>query len=153
MFNQKELGLLKDLTSEEKLCVQKYEKYAQKASNQKLEEMLDKIKMQEQTHEQTLASIAGGAIPSAPQNSQGASALKPKAQKADYSGDKDGYENDKYLCSDALATEKHVSSMYNTCIFEFKDINVRNALNHIQKEEQGHGELLYSYMSQNGMYN
>ncbi len=61
-------------------------------------------------------------------------------------------QNDSYLCSDILATEKHVSSLYNTCIFEFKDANIRNALNHIQKEEQGHGEQIYNYMQQNNMY-
>jgi ferritin len=26
-------------------------------------------------------------------------------------------------------------------------------LNHIQKEEQQHGEQIYNYMAQNGMYN
>jgi len=61
-------------------------------------------------------------------------------------------QKDAYLCSDALSTEKHVSSTYNTCIFEFSDSNVRNVLNHIQKEEQQHGDQIYKYMSANGMY-
>ncbi|MDP4118719.1 MAG: spore coat protein [Bacillota bacterium] len=61
-------------------------------------------------------------------------------------------QKDKYLCQDALTTEKHVSSSYNTSIFEFKDTGFRDALNHIQKEEQQHGEQIYNYMSQNGMY-
>jgi len=29
---------------------------------------------------------------------------------------------------------------------------MRDALNHIQKEEQEHGKMLYDYMSVNGMY-
>jgi len=62
-------------------------------------------------------------------------------------------QKDSYLCKDALSTEKHVSSTYNTSIFEFKDTGVRSALNHIQKEEQQHGEQIYNFMSQNGMYN
>lgn len=62
-------------------------------------------------------------------------------------------QRDSYLCTDLLSTEKHVSSVYNTAIFEFKDTNTRNVLNHIQKEEQQHGEQIYNYMAQNGMYN
>ena len=62
-------------------------------------------------------------------------------------------EVDKMLCQDCLSTEKYVSSTYNTAIFEFKDKNVRQVLNHIQKEEQEHGEKLYNYMSQHNMYN
>lgn len=62
-------------------------------------------------------------------------------------------ETDKLLCQDALSTEKYVSSTYNTSIFEFRDKNIRQVLNHIQKEEQEHGEQIYNYMSQHGMYN
>ncbi len=61
-------------------------------------------------------------------------------------------QKDSYLCTDLLSTEKHVSSVYNTAIFEFKDTGIRDVLNHIQKEEQRHGEQIYNYMSQNGMY-
>ena len=60
--------------------------------------------------------------------------------------------NDKYLCTDMLATEKYVSNTYNTAIFEFKDPQVRDVLNHIQKEEQQHGEAIYKYMESKGMY-
>ncbi|WP_244835111.1 spore coat protein [Clostridium sp. BJN0001] len=59
---------------------------------------------------------------------------------------------DKTLCNDALSTEKYVSSTYNTAIFEFRDPNARQVLNHIQKEEQEHGEQIYNYMSANGLY-
>lgn len=60
---------------------------------------------------------------------------------------------DKDLCQDMLTTEKHVSSTYDTTIFEFTNTQVREALNHIQKEEQQHGEQIFNYMNQNGMYN
>ncbi|HHV95305.1 MAG TPA: spore coat protein [Clostridiaceae bacterium] len=59
---------------------------------------------------------------------------------------------DKDLCTDMLMTEKYVSSTYNTAIFEFKDPQVRDVLNHIQKEEQKHGEAIYKYMESKGMY-
>lgn len=60
--------------------------------------------------------------------------------------------NDSYLCTDLLAAEKHASHTYDTCIFEFKDKNVRNILNLLQKQEQGHGEVIYNHMSINCMY-
>ena len=62
-------------------------------------------------------------------------------------------QEDKILCADLLSTEKYVSSTYNTAIFEFRDENVRNVLNHIQKEEQEHGKKIYDYMASHGMYN
>jgi hypothetical protein len=51
-----------------------------------------------------------------------------------------------------LSTEKYVSATYNTAIFEFNNTQIRKTLNHIQKEEQEHGELLYNYLKQNNAY-
>ena len=45
-----------------------------------------------------------------------------------------------------LATEKFVSSAYDTAIFECTNSNIRQILNHIQKEEQQHGEQIFNYM-------
>lgn len=56
------------------------------------------------------------------------------------------------LCFDLLNTEKYVSSTYNTAIFEFTDHSHRQALNHIQKEEQEHGEKIYNYLKSKGAY-
>lgn len=50
-------------------------------------------------------------------------------------------------------TEKYVSGAYDTAIFEFKDTEVRDVLNHIQKEEQKHEEAIFKYMESKGMYN
>lgn len=60
---------------------------------------------------------------------------------------------DQNLCTDLLMTEKYVSGTYDTAIFEFRDPQVRDLLNHIQKEEQQHGEAIFNYMQDNGMYN
>jgi spore coat protein CotF len=60
---------------------------------------------------------------------------------------------DAAMCTDVLMTEKYVSGAYDTAIFEFKDTRVRDVLNHIQKEEQKHGESVYQYMESKGMYN
>ena len=82
-------------------------------------------------------------------------ATMPEAKKADCQTSQCSIENkkhDEYLCRDALATEKHVSSLYNTSVFEFNSPVLRDTLAHIQKEEQNHGETIYSYMSKNMMY-
>ena len=60
---------------------------------------------------------------------------------------------DKEMCTDVLMTEKYVSGEYDTAIFEFTNPQVRQILNHIQKEEQQHGEKIFNYMQSNGMYN
>ena len=49
-------------------------------------------------------------------------------------------------------TEKYVSGTYDTAIFEFVDTRVRDLLNHIQKEEQQHGEAVFLYMQSKGLY-
>ena len=61
-------------------------------------------------------------------------------------------QNDSTLCTDMLMTEKFVSGAYDTAIFEFADPNARQTLNHIQKEEQKHGEGIFQYMQSKGMY-
>ncbi len=94
----------------------------------------------------------GGGQQSGSQQSGGQQGNQQRMQFQPSNCSPEGKKKDAYLCQDALGTEKHVSSTYNTCIFEFRDPNVRNALNHIQKEEQQHGEQIYSYMAANGMY-
>ena len=74
------------------------------------------------------------------------SSFMPNGQSSNYN------TSDKDLCTDMLMTEKYVSGAYNTAIFEFRDPQVRNILNHIQKEEQQHGEKIYKYMESKGMY-
>lgn len=61
-------------------------------------------------------------------------------------------QEDAKLCKDMLMTEKYVSGAYDTAVFEFRDTNVRQVLNHIQKEEQQHGEGIFQYMQSQGMY-
>lgn len=147
-LSQKENSLLKDLKSQEQLCVEKYSMYSTNAHNQQLKSIFSEIAQIEQQHFQTLSQIEAGSIPQfgggvSPQKT------KPSAQSNYSEPDK---QKDKFLCQDQLSTEKHVSSLYDTSIFEFKDPALRNTLNHMQKEEQEHGEQLYSFMSMNGMY-
>jgi spore coat protein CotF len=60
--------------------------------------------------------------------------------------------SDKEMCIDMLSTEKYVSGTYDTAIFEFSNAQIRDVLNHIQKEEQKHGEAIFAYMQSKGMY-
>jgi len=150
-LTQKETSLLNDLKEQEQICVDKYNKYATDANDGQLKNLFGQIGQTEQQHLDTVNQILSGTVP--PMQS-GGSQQKQLSFSATYNAG-DASENkkkDSYLCSDLLSTEKHVSSTYNISIFEFKDTNIRNVLNHIQKEEQEHGEQLYNYMSQNGMY-
>lgn len=72
-------------------------------------------------------------------------ATKPSPNMAATNTDKD-------ILTDMLMTEKYVSAAYNTSIFEFSNAQVRDVLNHIQKEEQKHGEAIFMYMKNKGMY-
>ena len=148
-LNQKETTLLEDLKSSEQLCIEKYTKYENNAANPRLKTLMSEIRAHEQNHLDTICKVLNGETP---QTSTGACAKITPPAAAEYGSDNNAYNNDKYICSDALTTEKHVSSTYNTVIFEMRDTTVRDALNHIQKEEQEHGENIYTYMSQNGMY-
>lgn len=147
-LTQKENGLLCDLKSQEQLCIEKYGKYESEACDPQLKTLFSSIKTTEQSHLDTINKIMGGEEVKMP-------AQAPEAQK--WSGTAstcpmDQKNKDAFLCKDALTMEKHVSSLYDTSIFEFSNTTLRDTLAHIQKEEQNHGEQLYSYMSANNMY-
>lgn len=149
-LTQKETTLLTDLKGQEKLCIEKYTKYASNALDPQLKELFTSISNIEQQHLNTLTQIENGTVPQS--NSGGGQAMKTAFSATYGMGDTPDKQADCYLCSDLLADEKHVSSLYNTCIFEFKDKQIRDALNHIEKEEQEHGKAIYDYMSVNNMY-
>lgn len=149
-LSNKEVTLLQDLKSQEDLCIQKYSKYSSDACDGNLKNLFSQVGQKEQQHFDTITQILNGTVPQMNASSNQQSTSKQTDLKSQCSGEKK--EKDKFLCADALSMEKHVSSVYDTCIFEFKDVNIRNTLNHIQKEEQEHGEQIYNYMSQNGMY-
>lgn len=149
-LTQKEESLLKDLKGQEKLCVEKYTKYASNALDPQLKELFTSIANVEQQHLNTISQIENGTMP---QSDSGSAQTVKSSFTSNYGmGDTPDKQADCYLCSDLLADEKHVSSLYNTCIFEFSDKQLRDTLNHIQKEEQEHGKAIYDYMSVNNMY-
>jgi spore coat protein CotF len=181
-FSQKERTLLEDQKSHEEICIQKYSNYANLAQDPQLKNIFKQNGQIEQEHYNTIDQLLKGQMPQMQQSgsqqgqnqqqSQGQqqnsmkssqqsqsiqvnqqqvqmnqpSSFMPKGQSQNFNA------SDKDLCTDMLMTEKYVSGAYNTAIFEFRDPQVRNILNHIQKEEQQHGESIFKYMESNGMY-
>ena len=159
-LSQKERSLLTDLKGHEEVCIEKYSNYANQTNDPELKNMFNTHESDEKDHLNTINQILSGTVPSmgagGGAGSAGASgAAMPKSSNMQSQGKSTGMDNANAssLCKDLLMTEKYVSNSYDTSIFEFKDTGVRDALNHIQKEEQKHGEDLYNYMAKNNMYN
>lgn len=154
----KEKYLLEDQKNHEQLCIQKYGNYAALASDQQLKDIFNQNGQIEKQHLDTINQLLNGQIPATGNQQGGGQQQQPQQQQMQQAGSftpqgGQNYQNsDKDLCTDMLMTEKYVSGAYDTAIFEFKDPQVRNVLNHIQKEEQQHGEAIFSYMNSNGMY-
>ena len=148
-LTQKETSLLNDLKSQEELCIEKYRKYGSEACDPALKNLFTSLMSTEQTHLSTLNRIMNGeeVATSAPPT-----AVSEKLSCTPSTCPADSKSRDAFLCKDALAMEKHASSLYDTSIFEFSSPTLRDTLNHIQKEEQNHGEKLYEYMKCNNMY-
>ncbi len=149
-LTEKETLLLKDLKTQEQLCIDKYAKYASEASDKNLKELFKSIGKVEEGHFNTIQKIQNGETVQLKSSSK--QAQKTPASKLISTVSGKAKEKDSFLCQDALTTEKQVASAYNTSIFEFAQPKLRNILNHIQKEEQEHGLRLYEYMAQNQMY-
>lgn len=154
-LTQKETLLLKDLKSHEELCIVKNNDYASKAQDPQLKEMFNKHAQQEQEHLTSLNTILSGKVPNTQQNAGNQSTNTNNTSSQNIATTAQSNVNspeDGNLCRDLLMTEKYVSGSYNISIFEFRDTNIRQTLNHIQKEEQQHGEDLFNYMQSKGMY-
>lgn len=149
VLTQKEKTLIEDLKSHEKLCIEKYNKYSEQAKDAQLKNLFNEISGMETKHLSMLDSITDGTVPSIGQGGGNNQAQFTATYSITETPEK---QCDAFLCQDMLSTEKHVSSVYDTCIFEFTDQGIRDAFNHIQKEEQNHGKRIYDYMTVNSMY-
>jgi spore coat protein CotF len=168
-LSKKEELLLKDQKSHEEVCIEKYTNYAEQAQDPELKQLFNQYLSQEEQHLNTLNQIMSGQVPNLQAQQGGQSGQQGQQsgqnQSSQQSGQNQQYgmqsskstgmvdQSDIELCKDVLMTEKYVSNTYDTAIFEFRDTNIRNALNHIQKEEQQHGEGVFNYMYSKGMYN
>lgn len=152
-LTEKERLLLEDQKQHEEMCIKKYNNYANQAQDFQLKQIFLANAQQEQQHLDTINQMLNGQVPNmAQQQNQG---QNPKSIQNNQQNQQAGLnsKNDADLCIDMLSTEKYVSNTYDTAIFEFTDTNMRQALNHIQKEEQEHGESIFKYMESKGMYN
>lgn len=147
-LSQKERLLLEDLKSHEEICILKYSNYANQAQDAQLKQLCKNNEQIERTHLDTINQLLNGTVPQMNQQQNQNSTQTPEVAKQTQSN-----ISDKDICSDLLMAEKYVSGTYDTAIFEFKDTEVRDVLNHIQKEEQKHGESIFKYMESKGMYN
>lgn len=180
-LSTKEKFLLEDQKSHEQLCIQKYTNYANQASDPQLKNIFKNHATQEQEHLNSINQLLNGQIPSMNNQQQSSQSMQSgqygqqsmqssqsqmqsgqmksslnQFQQSSGNSSQNGSlmsnRSDKDMCSDLLMTEKYVSNAYDTAIFEFSNPQVRSVLNHIQKEEQQHGESIFKYMESNGMY-
>lgn len=147
----KEKMHLQDQKAHEELCVQKYENYVNQAQDPQLKELFSSLAKKEQEHLSTINQILNGQVPNLQQKSQSTQPMQHNQENL-IPGTM-ANQSDRILCADMLSTEKYVSGTYDTSIFECTDTNIRQVLNHIQKEEQEHGEQIFNYMQSHGMYN
>ena len=155
-LSQKERMLLEDAKSHEQICIEKYTNYANQATDSQLKQIFSANGQSERTHLDSINQLLNGTIPQMNQQqdqssgqtmgNQGSTTNMNNTQQSGVNF------NDADMCTDLLMTEKYVSGAYNTTIFEFRDTRVRDALNHIQKEEQKHGEAIFQYMESKGLY-
>ncbi len=149
-ISEKERFLITDLQDQEKLCIGKYEKNENDAKDPVLKNLFSTIKMDEQRHYDSLAQLLNGTVPPVKPKDTAGQNYEPAAT---YAGDcnQADKESDKFLCTDAITTEKYVASAYNFDLFQFGNSDVRKLLNDIETEEQNHAEKIYKYKTINNM--
>lgn len=156
-LSQKERMLLEDQKKHEQICIEKYTNYANQAKDSQLKQIFNANGQVERTHLDSINQLLSGKIPqmNQQQNQSSGQAATNQGSTSNMNNAQSGGVNlsDADMCTDLLMTEKYVSGTYDTTIFEFRDTRVRDVLNHIQKEEQKHGEAISQYMESKGMYN
>lgn len=150
ILTEQETTTLKELQSQEKICMDHYNMCANSAKDEGLRDLFSQIAKDEQEHFRVLGKLMEGEVPKMPESHLDASNYHPAASYDNTSnqGDK---QHDEILCSDSIGNEKLVSTDYNTGLFRFGSNEVRKVLNRIQTQEQEHAEMIYKYKQQNGM--
>lgn len=142
--------LIEDLKSQEQLCIQKYEKNACQAKDPVLKDLFKQLQQMEQTHFDSLNSLLQGTVPTVNSNDTAGEDYNPTPTYVGMFNEQDK-QNDQFLCTDAITTEKYVSSSYNFNLYQFGEPSVRRLLNDIQTEEQNHAEKIFRYKAANQM--
>lgn len=155
-LSQKERMLLEDEKTQEEICMKKYKSYAKQASDPGLSKLFNKLAGEEQKHYDTINQLLNGQTPNLSQQGKGQQEkiqqMQQESQIIKQQSNNMPNNEDKQLVNDLLSTEKYVASTYSTAVFESPNPVVRQALQHIQEDEQDHGWQLFEYMQNNGMY-
>ena len=150
ILTEKEATSIKDLQTQEETCIKKYEKYSQQAHDTELKDLFQTLKRDEQEHYNSLGQVLKGSVPSCNCNDSSGRDYNPKRTYDQMTNSQEKQE-DCFLATDCIGTEKLVSSEYNTDVFTCGDSQVRKLLADIQIEEQNHAEMLYKYKQVNDM--
>lgn len=150
IFSEKETSVLKDLQTQEQVCMDHYNLCASVAKDQHLKNLFTQLANDEKQHLQSITKLIHGEMPQFEAVVTKAENYNPSATYNASSNQAD-FKHDELLCSDSIGNEKMVSTDYNTSLFKFADNDVRKLLNHIQTEEQQHAEMIFKYKQANGM--
>ena len=150
ILTEKETTTMRDLQTQEQMCIKKYEKYGEQAHDTELKSLFERLRKEEQKHYDSLGQVLKGTVPACNCNDSGGKSYTPKATY-DAMTNSEQKQNDCFLATDCIGTEKMVSSEYNTNVFTCGNSDVRKLLADIQIEEQNHAEMLYKYKQANGM--
>lgn len=150
VLTQKETAALQDLQTQEKSCIEKYTRYSKEAHDVVLQELFKELSKEEQKHYESLTQALNGTVPDVDCNDTKGRDYQPKATYASEDNSTDKQE-DCFLATDCIGTEKLVSGEYNSDVFIFGDTNIRKLLADIQIEEQNHAEMLWKYKTTNHM--
>ncbi|MBR4027358.1 MAG: ferritin-like domain-containing protein [Lachnospiraceae bacterium] len=150
VLTQKEEAALKDLQTQEQSCIEKYTRYAGEANDPQLQNIFKQLSSYEQEHYNSLSQALTGNVPDVDCNDSKGCDYKPTAT---YKANENTPEkqNDCFLVTDCIGTEKLVSGEYNNDVFIFGDTKIRKLLADIQIEEQNHAEMLWKYKTTNHM--
>lgn len=149
-LTEKQTSLIKDLQSQEQLCIDKYKHYESLAKDQELKNLFSSLREEEEQHFNSLSQLLTGTCPSVDTHDNSGKNYNPTPT---YIGEfsQEDKEFDQYLCTDCITTEKYVSTAYNDDLFQFGEPEVRKLFNDIQTEEQNHAEKIYKYKTVNNM--
>lgn len=150
VLTEKEITAVKDLQTQEQTCIEKYGRYSGDAKDPVLRDLFSELQQKEQQHYDTLEQVLNGTVPSCNCNDSDGREYNPKATYNSMTNSEDK-KSDCFLATDCIATEKLVSSEYNTDVFVSGNADVRKLFADIQVEEQNHAEMLYKYKTVNGM--
>lgn len=150
VLTEKEMTTIQDLQTQEKSCVEKYQRYSQEAKDPVLQDLFTRLQQEEQKHYDSLQQVLDGKVPDCDCNDRDGKMYNPTATYDSMTNSEDK-KTDCFLATDCIGTEKMVSGSYNTDVFVFGDSDIRKLLADIQVEEQNHAEMLWKYKTVNGM--